>query len=171
MKRAFLTLIFALSLGATFSQKADTLCLFLKDDSPTNIREKPSNGKVVKTISEKHDVGVCVCEVRNGWWRIAYDYVIDYDNDTEITWNSSTGEAWIHYSVLAFDTRNYGKQKLHLRKNPSAKAAITWSFSEEIRLRPLDCKNGWIKATTMDGKHTGWLEMEWFCGNPLTTCC
>lgn len=171
MKRILLTLMFAFLLGTAVAQKTDTLCLYLKDSSPTNVREKPANGKIIKTIPHTLTIGICVCEARNGWWRIAYSHVEDYDNDTEIALTDSAGEAWVHYSVLAFSTRNYGNQKITLRKSPDKKAAASWSFGKETELRPLDCKNGWIKVSTLDGKHVGWMEMEWVCGNPLTNCC
>ena len=68
-------------------------------------------------------------------------------------------------------TRNYGKQKLILRKSPNAKAAIVYSFTDEIMLRPMEIKGDWVKVKTTDGKYTGWIEIEWLCGNALTNCC
>ena len=37
-------------------------------------------------------------------------------------------------------------------------------------LRPVDIRGNWVKVKTIDGKHTGWIESEWLCGNPLTNC-
>jgi len=38
-------------------------------------------------------------------------------------------------------------------------------------LRPMEIKDDWVKVKTIDGKYTGWIEIEWLCGNSLTNCC
>ena len=40
-----------------------------------------------------------------------------------------------------------------------------------IELRPIDVKGSWVKVKTTDGKHEGWIESDWLCGNSLTNCC
>ena len=105
----------------------------------------------------------------NGWWKIVGD---DYDTgDEQGTLKGSSTGYWIHYSVLGVGTRNYGKQKLTLRQSPNAKSAAVYSFTKEIVLRPMDIKGDWVKVKTTDGKYTGWIEMDWLCGNSLTNCC
>ncbi|MBQ5457388.1 MAG: hypothetical protein IIT61_01545, partial [Bacteroidales bacterium] len=77
----------------------------------------------------------------------------------------------IHYSVLGFSTRNYGGQRYVLFSQPSEKSAENFAFTEEIGLRPLDFKKGWVYVETYDKKHRGWIQLENICANPLTNCC
>lgn len=73
--------------------------------------------------------------------------------------------------MLCVDTRNYDGESIHLRESPSNDAASLYSTNEEISLRPLEVKDGWVKVTTFDGKHIGWIEENMLCSNPLTNCC
>ena len=134
----------------------------------TNVRNAP-NGKVVDRIPTSDAAMIGIEKPTNGWWKIIGNH---YDTgDVQGTLKGSDSGFWIHYSVLAMGTRNYGKQKLILRKSPNAKAAIVYSFTDEIMLRPMEIKGDWVKVKTTDGKYTGWIEIEWLCGNALTNCC
>lgn len=153
--------------------KAQVLGVFISDDTgtPTNVRNAP-NGKVVAKLNPDSGIMLAVESQKNGWWKIENGYYSDPDKDFEDEYlTGSTTGYWIHYSVLALGTRNYGGQTLRLRKSPSARAASVYSFKEEIKLRPLEIKGDWVKVKTFDGKHTGWIEIEWLCGNSVTNCC
>lgn len=153
--------------------KSQALEAFISDNtgSLTNVRNAP-NGKVVAKLNPGSGIMMNVESPKNGWWKIVDGYYSDPDKDLadEYLKGSTTGY-WIHYSVLALGTRNYGGQTLHLRKSPSARAQSTYSFKEEIILRPIEVKGDWMKVKTVDGKHTGWIELEWLCGNSVTNCC
>lgn len=82
-----------------------------------------------------------------------------------------TINAFINYSVVGFSTRNYGGQTLQLHASPDADSPVTFSFSEEMQLHPVGVVDGWVKVKTDDGKHSGWIQDEWICDNPLTNCC
>ena len=161
-----LTMMTCLSIGVS----AQSLGVFTYDNSGkfTNVRNAPK-GKVVDKIPTEVCAMIGVEKPTNGWWKIIGD---TYDTgDDEGTLKGSTTGYWIHYSVLAMGTRNYGGQTLYIRQSPSASAPVVYKFKKEIQLRPMDIKGEWVKVQTTDGKYTGWIEEEWLCGNSLTNCC
>lgn len=167
-KKLFVLLMMmtCLSIGVS----AQSLGVFTYDNSGkfTNVRNAPK-GKVVDKIPTEVCAMIGVEKPTNGWWKIIGD---TYDTgDDEGTLKGSTTGYWIHYSVLAMGTRNYGGQTLYIRQSPSASAPVVYKFKKEIQLRPMDIKGEWVKVQTFDGKFTGWIEAEWLCGNSLTNCC
>ena len=167
-KKLFVLLMMMTCLSVGVS--AQSLGVFTYDNSGkfTNVRNAPK-GKVVDKIPTEVCAMIGVEKPTNGWWKIIGD---TYDTgDDEGTLKGSTTGYWIHYSVLAMGTRNYGGQTLYIRQSPSASAPVVYKFKKEIQLRPMDIKGEWVKVQTFDGKFTGWIEAEWLCGNSLTNCC
>ena len=169
MKKKLLVL-FALTTWLSVSVSAQSLRVYIVDKNGpyTNIRNAPK-GKIVDKIPTSETAMFGVEKPTNGWWKIIGTSYGTGDVDGTLT-GSTTGY-WIHYSVLGMATRNYGGQKLTLRKEPSDKSAVVYSFTEERNLRVLDIKGDWVKVRTLDGKYTGWIDSEWLCGNSLTNCC
>ena len=167
-KKLFVLLMMMTCLSVGVS--AQSLGVFTYDNNGkfTNVRNAPK-GKVVDKIPTEVCAMIGVEKPTNGWWKIIGD---TYDTgDDEGTLKGSTTGYWIHYSVLAMGTRNYGGQTLYIRQSPSASAPVVYKFKKEIQLRPMDIKGEWVKVQTTDGKYTGWIEEEWLCGNSLTNCC
>lgn len=164
----FLTLFFSCEMFM-FSQgmESDYLSVYLldHDGDVTNIRATPS-GKVIQTLSNKEDYTITVCEFQNKWWYICRPIECVEGNPIVLP---ETG-GWIHSSVLCVSSRNYGGEKLSLRKTPDDKAEIVYSFSNETQFRPLERKGLWVKVMTIDKKYQGWIEASWLCGNPVTNC-
>lgn len=150
---------------------AQSLEVYLSDtDGPyTNVRKAPK-GTVVARLSTSDPVMFAVESPKDGWWKISGGTYWIPDEDV-VTLKGSTTGYWVHSSVLALGTRNYGGQRLTLRQSPADGSKAVYSFSKEIEVRPLDLKGDWVKVKTMDGKHVGWIEAEWLCGNALTNCC
>ena len=167
MKKILLTMMMLVCIA--MSGKAQVLDVFFNDnDGPyTNVRNAPK-GAIMARIPTNVDVMVDVETPRNGWWRIVNDSYSLADQGGIALKGSKTGY-WVHYSVLGVATRNYGGQRLYLRSTPNGK--VVYSFTKEDVLRPIDIRGSWVKVKTLDGKHTGWIENEWLCGNPLTNCC
>ena len=167
-KLLFLTFLFATVLAAGAQ---DTFSAFLSDDDiTTNIRNSP-NGAVVISLSSEECYVFDLATPRNGWWRVvSFWNAENYDEDTSLE-GSDTNEYWIHYSVLAVDTRNYGGQTIYLRDAPDEDAAIVAQFDEEMRFRPVDIQGDWVKVKLDNTDIVGWIEAEWLCSNPLTNCC
>ncbi len=154
----------------TIAASAQGLCVYILDYDGdfTNVRNAPK-GKIVFKLPARDGVMIDVDKVVNGWWHICSEYAGSGDENYKLT-GSTTGY-WIHSSVVATGTRNYGGQKLTLRKEPSDKSAVIYSFTDERNLRVLDIMGDWVKVRTLDGKYTGWIDSEWLCGNSLTNCC
>lgn len=151
---------------------SDAMGVFIHDTQAgdTNLRNRPK-GDVVCQLSKKGTYLLSVCAVQDGWWRICGNQISVYETENEgVAAIRKSGDAWIHSSVIAMDTRNYGGQKLHLRDRPSNEGRVVYSFTKEILLRPLEWRGAWVKVQTIDKKHQGWIHSEWLCGNPLTTC-
>lgn len=149
---------------------ANAFSCYVLDPDPsgkTNLRSSPG-GKIIGQISESasdDEGGALIVSVFNptkGWWQIL---------EKSVGGLKISGEGWIHYSVLAMRTRNYGQETLKLHADPSAESAVTgYIYQEEATVRPMDISpdGEWTKVKGPDG--TGWLESRWLCGNPYTTC-
>lgn len=166
-KRLFAILTMTLMVMTVSAQR---VVVFVTDSDPfTNLRDAPK-GKVIGKIDNKLSAMVVLENYTNGWWKLA-ETPSYAEDDAEIPLQPSATGYWIHYSTVGFGTRNYGGQTLHLRKSPDDKAPITYSFSKELTLHPIGVQGDWVKVKTGDGKHSGWIEMDWICANPLTNCC
>lgn len=158
--------------AAASAHDGETVGVFVLDrtGTPPNVRDSPQ-GEIVGSLKVRRDytVGLIGCEP-GGWCQI--DGVASAGGGERVELDSASGELWMHSSILAFSTRNYGGQRLSLRAAPSKTAKPVFSFKDERELRPrgLSDDGAWIRASTLDGKHKGWLETRWVCGNPLTTC-
>lgn len=165
--RLFLTTaILLLSMMA----KAQGIGVYILDNDGnwTNVRNAPK-GKVVFKLPAREGVMIEVDHQENGWWRLVNP--VGFTGDEKITMSGSTTGYWVHWSVVAVGTRNYGGQKLTLRQEASEKSAVVFTFTKELQLRVLDIKGKWVKVRTIDGKYTGWIDINWLCGNSLTNCC
>lgn len=150
----------------------DCIGAFIADKTDTNLRATPG-GKIVETIPHSDNYVVTVCKPTNGWWQIVY---ISNIEGKEIEVPEAEGKRWwIHSSVLALGTRNYGRQWVHLYSSPSDKAKVVFKSRDELTVTPLDLKdNGdWVKVSVIikGKKYVGWIEAENLCDNPVTNCC
>ena len=156
----------------SFNTFAESLGVFINDNKGkvTNIRNAPK-GKIVHSFAlpAANGIMITVDYQVNGWWHIEFNEYWEPDKDMQHFVGSNNGY-WVHYSVIAVSTRNYGNQRLYLRNKPSNSGQVVYSFNTEMLLRPVDIKGEWVKVQTYDGKHSGWLELEWICGNSLTNC-
>ena len=153
--------------------------IFDNDGPFTNVRNSPNKGKVVDKIPVDVSATLTVEKPTNGWWRIVGECYECLTTETQedgsefanVKLKGSTTGYWIHNSVIGIGTRNYGEnQKLQLRSEPSKSAAVSYTLKGEQTVHPIDVKGSWVKVKTADGKGQGWLEKEWLCSNPLTTC-
>lgn len=145
------------------------------DSSGTNIRRIPG-GEVIHTLrSEEIDekaYSVKVLEAWNGWFRI--DPQIEELTTEEGMVVLDGKEAWIHGSLLANDTRNYGEnQQLRFYTRPDTNSPVAFTIHQEEQVTFVDIRVGWskVKYVSLEGKAcVGWIQNEWLCCNPLTTC-
>jgi len=149
------------------------------DPNPTNIRATPG-GKVIKKIDPDETTEVKLLEVWNGWFRISTTIEVDME---EVTLPGE--QAWLHGSVLGLMTRFYysdlvraqakhGKHYGKLFAKPDRNSKVVCAMpSEELSLSLVDMQKDWMKVRYIDeqGKYyIGWIEMEWLCANPYSTC-
>lgn len=170
MKRVLVTLVALVAVVVGYGQ---SLSVYISDSNGefTNVRNGPK-GKVVGKIPTSKIVMLTVVSPKDGWWQIDEGKVYyTGDDDEVVTFKGSSTGYWIHHSVLGLGTRNYGGETLRLRKLPDTKSAVVFSFKEEMFVMPLEVRGDWVKVKTADGKHEGWIDSEWLCDNPLTTCC
>jgi SH3-like domain-containing protein len=139
-----------------------------KSGMDTNIRDKP-NGKIIHKLPTEGDYMLRVYNPTNGWWQIYNNEINTIDRGPiEI----SSDKSWIHGSVLAFGTSNYGGQEVKLYSEPNESSKVVYTITEEVLLRPVDdCDDSdWLKVKTLDGTHSGWILREWLCDSPVTNC-
>ena len=134
------------------------------DDSGINIRKSPNGEVVLKlTKTEDDEFFLKLIERQDGWFKIKGP-IGGMESDIEIPSN----EGWIHGSVIAVNTRNYGNQDLELLDNPKNGNLVGVIKEESHGLRLKDLCGSWVQVE-YNGT-IGWIESSWLCGNPLTTC-
>jgi SH3-like domain-containing protein len=135
------------------------------DKEGTNIRKNPG-GEIVKTlILDEKNQGymMYITKARNGWFKIEGSV---HGVSDEIQLPKNTG--WIHSSVIAVGTRNYGGQHLNIMNRANGEVVITKIKEESYGIRILDLCGDWVKIRYKE--YEGWIENEWLCGSPFTTC-
>ena len=138
----------------------------------TNVRNAP-NGKVVDKIPTSHATIFVLVSPCDGWWRVAGDAYEDMDvneGQEEIMLHGSTTGYWIHHSVVACDTRNYGNETLYLKELPRKNSKTTATVNGQMLVHPIDVSGDWTKVKLANSSQTGWIETVWLCSNPVTTC-
>ena len=140
------------------------------DQTDVNVRATPGGTIVFKLDHNEPGYTVDLYEVWNGWFRISPQ--IETVDQGPIVLKSK--QAWIHGSQLGAGTRNYGGEKLTFRTHPDANSPIAFTVEEEIGVSYVDMVKGWIKVKYTPKKSrksfVGWIETEWLCPNPVTTC-
>ncbi len=176
MKQNFLkrTLLSAMTVALSVVAQAQVDVYIYDNDGPfTNVRNSPGNGKVVAKIPVDASAMFTVTTPTNGWWRIeddSYERLFEDSDWKEVKLTGSTTGYWVHNSVIAVETRNYGNQKLPLLKEPKKNSKVNCTLTGEQLVRPIDVRGDWVKVKTLDGKCSGWVDGVWLCGNPVTTC-
>ena len=145
-------------------------CASSPDQTDVNVRATPGGAIVFKLDHNEPGYTVELYEAWNGWFRISPE--IDPVEQGPIVLKSK--QAWIHGSQLGACTRNYGGEKLTFRTRPDANSPIAFTIEEEICVSYVDMVKGWIKVKYTPEKSrksfVGWIETEWLCSNPVTTC-
>jgi hypothetical protein len=135
---------------------------------PTNVRATPG-GKIVLELDPEIDAYIInAVGASNGWFKV--EGSVEGLSDS---YSIPGGIGWIHGSVLAVDTRNYGGQILSVYNSPDENSPLVATIAGETHLRIKDSCDIWTKVEGVDGNgkaFTGWILNEWLCGNPVTTC-
>lgn len=128
------------------------------DEGKTNIRQSP-NGKIILSLDETKDYyTLTITASKNGWFKVTKIEGVESDH-IEIP----KGDAWIHHSVIGISTR----RKIELLDAPE-EGNIVGTIEQETGVKIKDKYLDWVKIEYKG--LTGWIESEWLCGNPVTTC-
>ncbi len=129
------------------------------DENATNIRKAP-NGKIIQKLNGADDYfTLTITETNNGWFKVVNITGMESD-DIKIP----GGTAWIHGSVLEVSTR----RTIKLLDAPDGEALLVGRVDQEKQVRIKDRYLDWVKIEYQG--LSGWVESEWLCGNPVTTC-
>ena len=147
-----------------FCESGQTYAYLIDDDTNgTNLRKRP-NGEIIYVLKTQYgNVEFRLSESKNNWFKITnidtYDDIIEPIPD----------ECWIHGSLLGANTRNYGGQPIALYKTQdTTQMAFTINEQDVILSFNAMCGSNWVQV-----KHKGvlgWIQSEWLCSNPVTTC-
>lgn len=136
----------------------------------TNVRNSPAGSVIMELrhgkVMEEYMLDIIL--VKDGWCKFEGP-ILGIDEDFEIP----GGFGWVHHSVVATDTRNYGNQVISLYEFPEESSSVTGTIEQESGgLKILDACGDWvlIELSYDDYYRKGWMKTEWCCGNPLTTC-
>ena len=136
--------------------------------SPTNVRKSPG-GEVLMQLSERYGYEVRLIGFNNGWF--ITNYVENIDLENEITENI---KGYIHGSVLAASTRNYGGEEIRVYSSPDEESEIVTTILQEtqVRLKSGNEDGNWLEISfNKNGKiQRGWIESKWLCGSIRTNC-
>jgi len=134
------------------------------DTLPTNVRNSP-RGKIILKLPKSDDYEVWLNGVSDGWFKVA-----DIEGINDETFHANVN-GYIHGSILAVDTRNYGGETINLYSNADASSKTVYSFKQELRLTLISAnKNAnWIKVK-YNSKIKGWIKRKWLCGSLRTNC-
>jgi len=167
MKKQLLLLFATVIMPFLMSAQGMVDVYIIDSDGPvTNIRKAP-RGKVVATLPTDGSYVVSLVTVKGEWWKID-DVVLQCgDEEKEIVLTGSKTGYWIHRSLLQFGIAGDRNGALHVAPSSTSK---TIKITGESDLMPIAKKGDWVKAVTIDGKHTGWIHCDRICSNPLTTC-
>lgn len=136
-------------------------------EGPTHVRDEP-DGKIVLKLNQEEPYMVNIIAQRQGWFEISS--VTCFTSDLELP----SGPLWMHPSVLAATTRNYGPdEKIPVYAYPQKNESFIEDYlvgETEIRFIEFYFDFAHIHVES-DGKTVdGWIEKNWICGNPVTTC-
>lgn len=147
-----------------FCDSGETYAYLIDDDTNgTNLRKSP-NGEIIYVLKTQNgNVEFRLSESKDNWFKItnidAYDDIIEPIPD----------ECWIHGSLLGANTRNYGGQPIALYKTQDTTQMAFTIYEQDVILRfNAMCGSNWVQV-----KHKGelgWIQSEWLCSNPVTTC-
>ncbi len=128
------------------------------DKTATNIRQEP-NGKIITKLDEQSDYFTLrITEEKNGWFKVVKAIGVEGNNIA-----IPGGSGWIHNTVIGISTR----RKVELLDAPED-GIIVGTIDQETGVQIKDKYKDWVKIE--HNGLSGWIQAEWLCGNPVTTC-
>ncbi len=136
----------------------------------TNVRNAPG-GDVIMELAHGElgeEYMLDIIEAQDGWFKF-FGPILGGERDFDVP----GGFGWVHHSIVATDTRNYGSQPISLYESPDETSKLVGTIDMESGgLKVLDACQEWvlIELKHDDYYRKGWMKTEWCCGNPFTNC-
>jgi len=126
-------------------------------EEKSNVREKP-NGDVILELDHQNEYfQLRIVDYKDGWLKT--DHITTSNYGYEI----SQLYGWVHHSIVTAFTR----KEVTLYDAPSGtKTAFTIDAETDIIIKNI-CSD-WVHIEYKN--LSGWIQSEWLCGNPVTTC-
>ena len=133
------------------------------DSNGTNLRKKP-NGEIIYVLKTQNgNVEFSLSESKDSWLKITK--IDTYDDAIE----PIPDECWIHGPLIGAQLRNYDGQPIALYKTPDATQIAFTIYEQDVILSfNTMCGSDWVQVNHRG--ELGWIQSEWLCGNPVTTC-
>jgi len=131
----------------------------------TNVRKTPNGEVFLKLDRNTGDHTIYITASQGRWFKV--NKIEPTDSDLTIP----GGEGWIHGSVIGFTTRS--TWSMHEKPNKDSKTIELEPYPNYgLQLKLVDIEGSWVKAEWIhEGeKMRGWIEEEFTCGNPYSTC-
>ncbi len=126
-------------------------------DGGTVVRKKP-NGKEIFTLDLEEYYVFTITKIKGDWFKLIQ---ISSVEGTEVKIPSKN--AWIHYSNIEAGTR---KDVTLLSAPVDGKVVGTIGLENGVGI--IDVYDDWVKIQL--NEQIGWIEREWLCESPVTTC-
>ena len=122
-----------------------------------HMRNEP-NGEVLLNIDKQGEYSVTVTEVSNEWFKVVKLMEVDAG-----VIKIPNGFGWIHNSVIGASIT----KDITVFDNPNTNEAID-IVKKETRVKIINICSNWVRIER--GSTIGWVQTEWLCGNPVSTC-
>ncbi len=131
--------------------------LFNADENDTKIRNAP-DGDAIFHFNGESDYQLVITEMKDGWSKVVE--VIEVDADPV---SIPGGEGWIKNKYFTAGVR----KTIELIDAPEHGIGVG-EIELETKVQIVDKYRDWVLVES-EGI-SGWIEIEWLCGNPYTTC-
>jgi len=132
----------------------------------TNVRKTPNGEVLLKLDRSKYEYIINITASQGRWFKV---------NEIEPTDSVMTipgGSGWIHGSVIGFTIKS--TRNVHEKPNKDSKNIEIDPYDSPglYNIKLVDIEGHWVKAEWYHKgeKIMGWVEEEFTCGNPYTTC-
>jgi len=132
--------------------------LFNTKGKKPSLRNAP-DGEPIFSINTNSEYKLEIAETNNGWSKVVK--LVDLLDEDEVA--IPNGEGWIKNTYIAATTR----KEIGLMDAPEHGIEVGIIDSEKV-VQIVEKLRDWI---LIEGEGiSGWIEAEWLCGNPMTTC-
>lgn len=138
------------------------------DPKGLNVRFGPGSEYAVKTrLLTQNETQVSIKGASGSWVLIDEAFELEAVEESK----GLQGKGWVYGPMLALTTRYVGLKKepaVRLFQEPNHNSAVVVRLPRDTEVRVIGCRGDWVQVRYKT--HTGWLDAESQCGNPVTTC-